>query len=434
MRIFRRGVVFLAILSTLAALASFSIAASFFLAVRLNLEGAFRLRVFWFPMSRWLLLVIFIALIWNTLLIAIFMVVAILRQHTHTHTLQIQKQPRTLRSSAHWQRIWFECALLLSVLSGYLLNWSPTFSPQEKTELMSIAMVSSTEGWAVGDFQGGQAEGVPHGVIWHYYDGRWTQAAQLADEYLNGVAALPDGEAWAVGSDNTILHEQGGNWTLVHRDLPDVASVLTQVAMVSPTEGWAVGYSSAPNQSGGTIWHWSQGKWVQIPYMTRTFLWHISTLPDGEAWTVGNGGILHEYRGTWSQIADVSQYGINDVFMLSPTEGWATGDHLLHFQHGTWTLFSQTAPFISPYRIAMSSSHYGWGIINDRVLHYTQGTWQQVDISISAYLHNINDITMVPGDPSEGWMVGAGAISDTNTLPPPTILHMKNGIWSVFPL
>jgi hypothetical protein len=271
-------------------------------------------------------------------------------------------------------------------------------------------------------------------VIWHYHEGRWTQSAQLADEYLNGVAALPDGEAWAVGSSNTILHEQGGIWTLVHRD-SDFTAVLTKVAMVSPTEGWAVGYSFKPNHSGGTIWHWSQGKWVQIPFMTKTFLWHISTLPDGEAWTVANGGvILHEQGGIWSQIADLSEYGIDNVSMLSPTEGWAMGNHLLHFQHGTWTPFSQATPSILPYRIAMSSANEGWGIINDQVLHYTQGTWQEVDTPISPFLKDINDLTIVPGDPAEGWMVGAGAISDTNTIPPPTILHMKNGVWSVFPL
>lgn len=434
-RIFRWGVVFLAILSTLAALASFGIALSFFLAVGLNLEGPFRLRVFWFPMPRWLPLAILIAAFGNMLFVIAFMVAVTLRQRKNKHTSQIQEQHRMLWSPSPWQTMWFGSVLFLSVLSGPLLNWAPAFVPQGKTDLMSIAMVSPTEGWAVGNFQGEQPEGAPYGVIWHYHDGRWTQTAQLADEYLNGVAALPDGEAWAVGSDNTILHEQGGTWTLVHRDSLDFTSVLTKVAMVSPTEGWAIGYSSKPNQSGGMIWHWSQGKWIQLPQVTRNGLLQLSALPDGEAWAVEiDEIILHERGGIWSQMADFSQYGLDDIVMLSPTEGWATGDHLLHFQHGTWTLFSQAAPFVPPYRIAMSSSNEGWGITNDQVLHYTQGTWQQVDTAIGPYLHNIDDIAVVPGDSSEGWMVGAGAISDTNTIPPPTILHLKNGVWSVFPL
>jgi hypothetical protein len=105
------------------------------------------------------LLAILIAVIGNILFVMTSLFVAILRQWKNKRASLRQEQPQRLRSPSRWQMIWFGSVLLLSVFSGSLLNWSPAFVPQGKTELTSIAMVSATEGWAVGNFQGEQPEG-----------------------------------------------------------------------------------------------------------------------------------------------------------------------------------------------------------------------------------------------------------------------------------
>jgi hypothetical protein len=55
----------------------------------------------------------------------------------------------------------------------------------------------------------------------------------------------------------------------------------------------------------------------------------VDILPDGEAWSVGNGGmILHSVDRVWNQAVAPYLYGdwtLYDIDMVSATEGWAVG-------------------------------------------------------------------------------------------------------------
>jgi hypothetical protein len=428
-----RAMIVLAIISTLAAIVPFVIGCSFFVAVELNLEGLFRLKVFWFPMPQWLLQAFIVIALGNFVLMFVFGIPFILQLLKSSKASYSQEQGAAPSSPRRWQLIWYCSVIILSILSSYFFGGeASSFVSKGKTELVGIAMVSSTEGWAAGNVMREQPEGSPYGVIWHYSDGRWTQVAQLADDFLSGIAALPDGEAWVVGDDNLILHEQRGIWTSIHSGLPaEDSEGLSNVAMVSSTEGWAIGYSFSDHGPRGFIWHYSHNKWTESFQLAKASLWNISALPDGEAWAVGNDGvILHEQGGNWSQVASPTQQELDSIAMVSPTEGWAIGGRtLLHYHNSTWTLFP-IASNDDLHSITMASSSEGWMVAtNGDILHYTQGIWQQAHSPTSQFLE---DIALVPGTSSAGWIVGEGPISDTNTIPAPTILRMQNDIWSAY--
>ena len=81
----------------------------------------------------------------------------------------------------------------------------------------------------------------------------------------------------------------------------------------------------------------------------------------------------------------------------------------------------------------MITTDEGWAIgAGGRVLHYSQGSWQVAYTTANLHLDNI---ALVAGTASEGWIVGDGAVTGTKTgtIPPPTILHMHNGNWHTFP-
>src|SRR5690349_14937290 len=76
----------------------------------------------------------------------------------------------------------------------------------------------------------------------------WSSVATRARGHLNAVAALSVTDVWAAGSSIVSGHTQplvehwdGGAWAASPAANPGADSVLRGIAMVSPTDGWAVG-------------------------------------------------------------------------------------------------------------------------------------------------------------------------------------------------
>ena len=109
--------------------------------------------------------------------------------------------------------------------------------------LSAVAMVSASDGWAVGS-----SEEYSTGNILHYTGGQWTAIQAPPNTTLSAVAMVSASDGWAVG-DEVILHYTGGQWTQL---AGSNWGVLASVAMVSATDGWVVGWS-------GTILHYRSG-------------------------------------------------------------------------------------------------------------------------------------------------------------------------------
>ncbi|MGZ3599889.1 MAG: anti-sigma factor family protein [Ktedonobacterales bacterium] len=164
-------------------------------------------------------------------------------------------------------------------------------------------------------------------------------------------------------------------------------TILTAIAPVGTDDGWAVGGASDPKQP--------------------------TSLPS----TV----ILRLQNCHWTPVGTpISKAALNDISMVSPDEGWAVGDMV--------TL--DTTP------MSDGQPRNSWEVSRPLVLHYTHGSWQQVDVP--AEKANAEKVKMVSAD--EGWMLlyggkqlitanGGNAVGYGNSL-----LHYQNGTWTNVPM
>ncbi len=173
----------------------------------------------------------------------------------------------------------------------------------DNASISSISMLSATDGWAVGYTTADtptNASGTPppsngqppstitiHPLLLHYTRGKWVPVTNLLDgQFSTGalIAMASAKDGWMISSDPVVmLHYNGQRWLPVPTPAMPKSSFLfiTRLVMLSPTEGWAVGFNS-PAARPETV----QG--------------HTIYFPEGFAPL-----ILHYHNGAWS-VANVS--------------------------------------------------------------------------------------------------------------------------------
>ena len=214
--------------------------------------------------------------------------------------------------------------------------------------LNSVAMVSANDGWAVGDYC--HFIDIYHqtvnSVIMHWNGSSWNEISSpdSFNERLNSVAMLSATDGWAVGDTGTIRHWNGSVWSLVSS--PTYCD-LKSVAMVSAEDGWAVGgdnYCSQPS----VILHWNGNTWSEARSPVPETLNSVAMISANEGWAVGEGGTILEY----DVLPPVPPHA---AFDAAPTMGPApltvhftdtsTGDYnALLWNFGDGGLSAQTTP------------------------------------------------------------------------------------------
>jgi len=322
--------------------------------------------------------------------------------------------------------------LVVLVAAALLVSVTACDSPvgSHIVALHDVAMVSSGEGWAIGD-----------GAIYHFTGGKWSAVAQPTNVVGLHLAILSTDEGWAVGqqlpSNNAptlILYESGGQWT-THDMMPSStlpSGSLFGLAVTSAGRGWAVGGGA----DGVLILQLQGGTWSPDSLAGNTHvqgnLESVAALPDGTAWAVGDGGLIMRRDATqWTQVTSPATQDLHAVSMTSAAEGWAVGGSLnitekgivLHYTGGVWTPIS-SIPTPGLLSLSMVSATEAWaGSIDGSFLHLQNGTWTKV---ASPTDHPIDGISMLSS--SEGWAVG-GATSESNA---GVFLHYVNGAWSQY--
>jgi hypothetical protein len=178
-------------------------------------------------------------------------------------------------------------------------TWSlkTTFNGDEFTEFGALAMVSDTEGWALGQkivAQNGITAGVPlQQLLYHYKNGRWssTPISVSGGGYvtLESVTMRSPSDGWIVGAQSNIrpgntasdyqqqtilLHYDGSHWSQVSApDTGTPVNAVTGLAFTSEGSGWAAGYVSniSPSQTvqdtdilaqaSPMLWSYHDGAW-----------------------------------------------------------------------------------------------------------------------------------------------------------------------------
>ncbi len=192
-------------------------------------------------------------------------------------------------------------------------GWTQVFVPGATgCRINSVYMVSTTEGWAVGNC----------GKIYHWFGGGWTNPYTFGGVAFGSVFMVSSTEGWAVGTGGQISHFIAGTWQSPVSPL-GTTQTLRSVSCVSSSECWAVGDQA-------TIAHFTGGIWIplnviQVP--TLRGLSGVHGTGGSNVWAVGETGSVLMFDGSvWGSITSPLQTNINSVFMTGSSDGAAVGN------------------------------------------------------------------------------------------------------------
>ncbi len=296
-----------------------------------------------------------------------------------------------------------------------------------------MAMVSDTEGWAVGSDQSGSQT---DGVIWHYDGSKWERDHNApATDHLLTIDMASATAGWIVSNHN-ILRYDGSVWTRVG------ANTLTQTTIsdidaVSASEFWAVGYEGIYryNYSGTPGWDMASS----VVTTTKTVALAMTDANTG--WAVGaDGTIWRRSGGAWASFASpLVTVDLSDVEMADANNAWAVGwdynssgqaeGKIVKFDGVQWVQIG-SAYNAALTEIEVPTTGSGWIFANrdSRMWQYNGAAWQEKSDILkpqaltSSHLEAADMLSQ-----SQGWAVGGNSLGKSD------ILIYDNTQWQIDP-
>lgn len=195
---------------------------------------------------------------------------------------------------------------------------------------------------------------------------------------IDGIAAAAPNDVWAVGfsaadlfspRESLIEHWNGTAWSIVpSAELESESSWLQDVAVISPSDVWAVGSSKQSDTTSGTlIQHWNGTMWSLVPSpngpLANNSLVSVSGAAANDVWAVGSAfqesslptaSLILHWNGTDWQIVSSPTNGAfirvvakatNDVWALAHASDWGPNFYsraqLLHWDGAAWSLVTE---------------------------------------------------------------------------------------------
>lgn len=218
---------------------------------------------------------------------------------------------------------------------GYLLHYDGrTWSnlPDAPTALTRVAAAPGGGLVAVG--RGGGMVSLVSGSAPGWTDLRAGSAAAL-----RGIWAAGPNEAWAVGSEGTILHVGGAGDGGAVASMAPLPVDLADVFGRSSQDVWAVG-------RWGTAFHFDGGRWSTVTTGARADLHAVFDAGPSDVWLGGDGGtLLHGNGQTFAASAPTnadSTLDVTDIHGTAPNDVWLTGGNaagavVAHFDGNAWS-------------------------------------------------------------------------------------------------
>jgi hypothetical protein len=180
---------------------------------------------------------------------------------------------------------------------------------------------------------------------------------------FTAVKAFSASDAWAVGSTATTsvrktlaMHYDGTSWTASPTPSPGTRNNdMKSVDGSAPNDVWAVGYSlnlpygNRIRQS--MILHWNGTAWSQVPSPNNgsTYLYDVASVSASDAWAVGygssGGAFVTRWDGTaWTAAPAPPLNALSSVSARSGTDVWVTGSDatgapaLAHWTGNGWSV------------------------------------------------------------------------------------------------
>lgn len=244
---------------------------------------------------------------------------------------------------------------------------------------------------------------------------------------LNGVAVVSPNDVWAVGfsphpsgtplyiRQSLVEHWNGSDWSVVASPnpagKPDV--VLNGVAAISANDIWAVGHSGDP---------------AFAPWQTLTEHW------DGTTWSIVPSPSPGTYNG--NDLYAVAAVSTNDVWAVgwyqSGPTGQIGGALTMHWDGTSWTVIPN--PSRSPlYGVSAVSANDVWAVGDQTILHWNGTNWSVVSFPpppTSSY-PLFRAITAISAN--DIWAVGYGSPIFAYGRPSPISYHWNGTNWSFVP-
>jgi hypothetical protein len=238
-----------------------------------------------------------------------------------------------------------------------------------------------------------------------------------ATSQLRAVKAFSASDAWAVGATGSIslgqtlaMHFDGTSWTQSPTPSPGTRdNILTSVAGSAPNDVWAVGYFL--NLPYGNrlrqplILHWNGTTWSQVPAPApaagqTTFVYDVSVSSPTDAWAVGytssvalgvSAYVVHWDGSAWTLAPVPPLQVLNTVSARSATDVWAAGAdasgaaQLAHWNGSGWSLTPVTVtggigvPSISSIRVVDADTEWAVGSQGDS----TTGQWSPIALRVT---------------------------------------------------
>lgn len=238
--------------------------------------------------------------------------------------------------------------------------------------------------------------------------------------------------------------------------VPGSQAHFVDIQMVTPTEGWAVGFRGVVNQrqTGPLLAHVVNGKWMPVDVAYSGSLICLAAISSDDIWAAGMPGAMLHYNGAaWRSVVSPPTGIVNRLTMVGPSDGWAVGapvdQHagafILHYDGATWV--QQAAPqmngFVRLTDISMVSAQEGWvaGTVypyngspaSGVLLHYLQGQWL-----VATTLPSTTILSLSMLSATQGWAVGSRDTYETTsegTRPSHTalLLRFAAGQWQPAP-
>ena len=176
----------------------------------------------------------------------------------------------------------------------------------------------------------------------------------LAVALVLGVNVAAPGPARAMGAGCA------GRWSVFPNPAASKGSRLYDVAAVSPTDVWAVGYGWKGAVYAPMAEHWDGSRWTVTdlpdPSDSHTILFGVSGTASDDVWAVGysdlafSRSLIEHWDGsTWSIVPSPSPDANHDALLgvaaLSPTDVWAVGSSgqeavtlIEHWNGSSWSV------------------------------------------------------------------------------------------------
>ncbi len=346
--------------------------------------------------------------------------------------------------------------------------------PKAGGRLGSIACVTSSDCWAVGDYNAGPVTAT---LIEQYNGSAWNlvASANAASSWnsLNAVTCVSASDCWAVGeydvpgvNQQASLIEQynGTAWSVVPSPNPgQYYNVLYGVACSSASTCWAVGWEegSAPQS---LIEEYSGGSWslVSSPDPGEVnWLYGITCVNANDCWAVGQyqtppshivTELIVQWNGSsWTSVTGANASGgpqLNGVACVSTTDCWAVGEAdngntllpLVEQYNGTsWSVVASPNPggtynYLNSVACVTASECWATGYYvgspgdNALIEQYNGTTWAIVSSPSPNYDNFLQSVVCLTA--TNCWTVGYGDIGPGNDDLP--LVEQYNGTsWSV---